>query len=184
MTMPQIPQRTCLATGEVHDKTALLRFVKAPNGEVVFDLSGKAPGRGAYCLPNQSALALALKKRAFERKLAGKVPENFIENIIQLLKADALKALGLAKKANALVLGVDNILGQRNHLAGVLLAADMGQDAAKRLQPLPLEKCTVFKNAELAEALGQPHVAAAGLTNAQFWPKFRRLNGMCTQYDA
>jgi len=42
------PQRTCVACRTTRDKRDLLRVVRAPDGSVSFDASGKAAGRGAY----------------------------------------------------------------------------------------------------------------------------------------
>ncbi|MCG3140028.1 MAG: hypothetical protein HDKAJFGB_01003 [Anaerolineae bacterium] len=47
--MPKhIPQRTCIACRSVHSKRELLRIVRAPEGHVVADPTGKRNGRGTY----------------------------------------------------------------------------------------------------------------------------------------
>ena len=43
-----VPIRTCTGCREEHPKRELVRVVRTPGGPVVVDLSGKAPGRGAY----------------------------------------------------------------------------------------------------------------------------------------
>ncbi len=42
-----IPQRTCIGCRKVLPKRSLIRIVNGPDG-VKVDLTGKAPGRGAY----------------------------------------------------------------------------------------------------------------------------------------
>ena len=42
-------------TGAVMPKDALLRFVLAPDGQVVPDLAGKLPGRGIWVTPRRDA---------------------------------------------------------------------------------------------------------------------------------
>lgn len=42
------PTRTCVACRATHDKRGLLRVVRTPEGEVRYDPSGRAAGRGAY----------------------------------------------------------------------------------------------------------------------------------------
>jgi predicted RNA-binding protein YlxR (DUF448 family) len=41
-------ERTCAVCRTVHPKRAMTRFVRAADGTVAVDRSGKAPGRGTY----------------------------------------------------------------------------------------------------------------------------------------
>jgi hypothetical protein len=43
-----VPQRTCIACRQVKSKRELIRVVRAPDGKVFADETGKANGRGAY----------------------------------------------------------------------------------------------------------------------------------------
>ena len=47
------PQRRCIATGEVHDRARLVRFVIGPDGAVVPDIDERLPGRGLWLLPHR-----------------------------------------------------------------------------------------------------------------------------------
>jgi len=51
-------------------KRDLVRVVRAPDGTVALDRSGKLPGRGAYLCADGSCLSSALKKKAIERALS------------------------------------------------------------------------------------------------------------------
>ena len=42
------PRRTCVACRQVRGKRELVRLVRRPEGTVVVDERGQAPGRGAY----------------------------------------------------------------------------------------------------------------------------------------
>lgn len=44
----RVPQRTCVGCGEVEGKRALLRIVRATDGTLALDVTGKRNGRGAY----------------------------------------------------------------------------------------------------------------------------------------
>ena len=44
----RIPTRTCVLCRERRNKGDLLRIVRTPKGQVVFDRSGRLDGRGAY----------------------------------------------------------------------------------------------------------------------------------------
>jgi hypothetical protein len=43
-----IPQRTCVGCRQVQGKRQLVRVVRQADGHVRLDVTGKAPGRGAY----------------------------------------------------------------------------------------------------------------------------------------
>ena len=72
----QDPARTCVACRETGGKRGLLRVARAPDGSVVYDRSGRAPGRGAYLHPDAGCIQLARRRRALERALKAQVPEN------------------------------------------------------------------------------------------------------------
>lgn len=55
-----IPQRTCIGCRTVLAKKGLVRVVRSPEG-VMVDLTGKAPGRGAYIHGVRSCWQSALK---------------------------------------------------------------------------------------------------------------------------
>ena len=44
----RVPTRTCVICRERRKKNDLLRIVRTPEGQVVFDRSGRLDGRGAY----------------------------------------------------------------------------------------------------------------------------------------
>jgi predicted RNA-binding protein YlxR (DUF448 family) len=70
--MPKVkkyPIRTCVGCRTERPKKELVRIVRTPEGEVVYDATGKRSGRGAYICPNLECLALAKKSKALERAL-------------------------------------------------------------------------------------------------------------------
>ena len=44
----KIPMRMCIACREMKTKSEMTRVVRNAEGEIALDLTGKAPGRGAY----------------------------------------------------------------------------------------------------------------------------------------
>ena len=54
--------RTCTGCGSTSDKREFVRFVRAPDGEVDVDPSGKANGRGAYTCATLECFESALRK--------------------------------------------------------------------------------------------------------------------------
>jgi len=61
-----IPQRTCVACGEVRPKRELVRLVLVSGGGVEVDPSGKKAGRGAYLCPAPACWQNGLKKGRLE----------------------------------------------------------------------------------------------------------------------
>ena len=47
MKQKKIPMRMCVACREGRPKREMIRIVKNKEGEVLVDVTGKAPGRGA-----------------------------------------------------------------------------------------------------------------------------------------
>src|SRR5688572_3801748 len=64
-----VPERTCVGCGTVTAKRALVRIVRGPDGEVRPDVTGKAPGRGAYLHADRACWETGLKKKRLERSL-------------------------------------------------------------------------------------------------------------------
>jgi predicted RNA-binding protein YlxR (DUF448 family) len=64
------PMRTCMGCNTQRTKKELVRVVRSPDGIISLDLTGKAPGRGAYICPDVQCLKKARKARRFERSLS------------------------------------------------------------------------------------------------------------------
>lgn len=62
--MKKKPQRSCVSCRTVRDKSDLLRVVVTPEGDVVYDPTGKLAGRGAYLCRNEECITQELKKAA------------------------------------------------------------------------------------------------------------------------
>ena len=69
--MPQrhIPQRTCVACRSERPKREMVRIVRAPDGAVSVDPTGKRSGRGAYLCLQPPCWQAALKRHALDKAL-------------------------------------------------------------------------------------------------------------------
>lgn len=76
-----LPQRTCVACRSVRAKRDLVRIVRSPSGDLMVDLRGKAPGRGAYCDPDASCLERGLREGAIARALEVTIDERTAERL-------------------------------------------------------------------------------------------------------
>ena len=79
----KIPQRKCVACQEMMPKKELIRIVRAPQGDIQIDLTGKKPGRGAYLCGKVSCFKLAKKSKAFERALKSPVSPEIYDRLEQ-----------------------------------------------------------------------------------------------------
>ena len=72
----KIPQRKCVGCNERRDKGDLWRVVKAPDGTVSLDKTGRAAGRGAYiCKGSVKCLRAARKAHRLESNLETMIPD-------------------------------------------------------------------------------------------------------------
>lgn len=74
MQQKRVPMRKCTGCGEMKPKRELVRVVKAPDGSVSLDLTGKKSGRGAYVCRSAACLKAARKAKRFERAFACEIP--------------------------------------------------------------------------------------------------------------
>ncbi len=63
------PVRTCVGCRGKGPKGSLLRIARAPAGGVGVDVSGRAPGRGAYVHRDRACMEAALARGALWRAL-------------------------------------------------------------------------------------------------------------------
>lgn len=90
-------QRTCVSCGRQDDKVALYRIVRSPEGQVIFDVSGRAAGRGAYVC-SAECFQSAAKTKKLERALKIKLEPIEYEKIERDLAQACSQAQGLAEE--------------------------------------------------------------------------------------
>jgi predicted RNA-binding protein YlxR (DUF448 family) len=146
-------------------QTALVRFVRAPNGVIMADVAGKLPGRGVWITANRATLDEAMKAGAFKRGLKTdvEVPGDLPEQVEALLFQRCLGLLGMAKKAGNIVLGYDQVRAAlRKERPGWLLeASDGAQDGRGKVY-------------FLAKALYEDVNVAGALTSVELGMAFGR----------
>ena len=77
----KIPQRQCLGCNEHKPKIELIRVVRAPDGEISLDLTGKKSGRGAYICRSLACLKKARKSRRIDKNLDCAVPDDVYDRM-------------------------------------------------------------------------------------------------------
>jgi predicted RNA-binding protein YlxR (DUF448 family) len=63
-----------VACRTARDKRDLLRIVRAPDGAVGLDASGRSNGRGAYVCRDEACVANAVDRRLLDRALETQLP--------------------------------------------------------------------------------------------------------------
>ncbi len=74
MAAPDGPVRTCVGCRERGGKEELVRVVRTSESTAAVDVTGHAPGRGAYVHPRRECLDGAVRTRAFVRALRLQAP--------------------------------------------------------------------------------------------------------------
>jgi ribosomal protein L7Ae-like RNA K-turn-binding protein len=142
----------------------MLRFVRAPDGALTPDLAAKLPGDAVWVMC-QADMVAAL--------VAGEAPPDEMPDLVaKLLRARLRSALGLAKKAGAIITGfakIDTAL-MRGELTLLLAAADGAADGRKKLAYKAgqgnVAIVDILTSEELGMALGRANVIHAGATEA------------------
>lgn len=167
--------RTCIVLRQALPVDALIRFVASPDGVVTPDLKRKLPGRGVWVSAYASAVAEAVKKKAFARSLKAQVvaPDGLVELVGDLLRRDALQALSMANKAGAVIAGAAKIEGGAGkRYAALIHAADASPQGVDKLEQAvrsrrrdgaAIPAVRLFDSHELSLSLGREHVIHAAL---------------------
>lgn len=158
-------ERTCIATGEILPPAEMIRFVLDPGGVVIADLGAKLPGRGAWVVGVRGAVEKAAAKGLFSRafrqaaSIEPNTPSEFASRVRNGLRARALSALGLSRRAGVAFCGFDLAeTALRDGTASVaFVASDAGADGRGKIARLAGDHPVIdaFSSAELSAALGK-----------------------------
>ncbi len=78
-----VPQRTCVTCRKVKAKRELIRLVRASDGSVEIDASGKKAGRGAYLCRSPGCWGIGLKGGRLEHALKTSLTQDNREQLIK-----------------------------------------------------------------------------------------------------
>ena len=83
--MKKVPLRTCVVSHEKCEKKDLLRVVRTPLGEVVYDSTGKLNGKGAYLKKSIEVINKAKKTKILEKALGVSISDEVYDNLERLI---------------------------------------------------------------------------------------------------
>ncbi len=81
MKNKKVPMRQCVGCRELKNKKDLMRILRTPDNNVIFDDTGRMNGRGAYICPSVECLKKARKTKAIERSLDISIPDEVYDTI-------------------------------------------------------------------------------------------------------
>lgn len=171
-------ERTCIGCRAQRGAHDLLRFACTPQGELVLDSSGYAPGRGVHVCCDVKCLrkALAPARLALALKQPVIVPDfDVVYQAVRGLLYKRLRAcLGLGQKAGAVVSGyalLQKACAQARVLY-MILAEDIAPGRAGEYHTWCTQHnvpCVVlFTKEELGHIIGKSSRSALGLTAPHF----------------
>lgn len=76
----------CVACREMFEKNDLLRLVRTPEGKVVYDSTGKKPGKGAYICKNMDCFLRISKGKILEKTFKMEIPKEVYNDLGEILK--------------------------------------------------------------------------------------------------
>ena len=83
--MGAAPTRTCIGCRGKFPKKTLLRFVQAPVGDLQADLTGKAPGRGAYICRAEACIHRGIVPKKLNTHLRANLSKEAVAMLKQTL---------------------------------------------------------------------------------------------------
>jgi len=185
------PLRRCIVTRAQGERERMIRFVLAPDRQVVPDLAARLPGRGMWLSARADVLETARAKGAFARAARG--PVSVPADLDVLLRAGLQRRvgefLGLARRAGQAVAGFAKAreLLISGRCAGLLQAADGSEDERRRLASGARNVWVAWPldAASLGAVFGRDHVVHVALVKGRLADalaaEVERLGGMTTQ---
>lgn len=83
--MKKVPLRTCVVSHGKCEKKDLLRVVRTPLGEVVYDSTGKLNGKGAYLKKSIEVINKAKKTKILEKALGVSISDEVYDNLERII---------------------------------------------------------------------------------------------------
>ncbi|SDL50330.1 LSU ribosomal protein L7AE [Geoalkalibacter ferrihydriticus] len=134
-------QRSCLGCRKALDKSSLVRYVLAADGQVTVDFRQKLPGRGAYTCVSRKCLREAVRREQFRRAFRGRnqatVEPVLAAELERQLAEKVDNLLGMVRKAG-FALGGGNLvlsaLEKEGGLALVIVARDISEGVLEKIR--------------------------------------------------
>ena len=188
------PERTCIGCKAKRRQGELFRLVCAASGEVVFDHTGRAPGRGAYVCCDTRCFRKALQSSrlssVFHRPVIVPTFETACEATVSALYDRLGACLSIAQRAGGLVSGYMSLRHacSRGNVVYMVLAEDAAAQRAAEHRGWCAEQAipyiTLFTKEELGRRIGKTSRSAVGLSNPHFREPFCATLTLLQKFEA
>ena len=171
--------RMCAVTRLVRPIDELIRFVVAPQGEVIPDLKRKLPGRGLWVSASRQAVAEAVRRNQFSKgfKREVRAAATLAADTEALLVRSVSEALAMAAKAGQVVSGFSKVEGalRLGQAEALIHASDGAADGIRKLDAIVRQNAgigdesrefpvvTALTSEQLDLALGRSNVIHAAV---------------------
>jgi len=167
-----LPSRTCIGCRKVFEKTALIRIVQAPDGQLVPDIKAKLPGRGVYLCSRPSCIQKAVRKDVLSHALHSRVQASELAGLEQkirgLLEEQLQSFLSVLRKGNQIVVGRESIRKKlkKKEIHLILLAEESSEKRAGYEQE-NISFRVLFSRERLGQAVGKSPQPVVGVLDVR-----------------
>jgi uncharacterized protein len=166
-------ERTCIACKLSRSRDSLARFVRTPDGEVVFDPKRNYPGRGANICFSSKCIQTACDRQLFARSFKNKIKQPNSKEMLAQLRKTAQRRLtslvGSAAGARYTTIGAE--LTAKTIAAGTARCVLLANDSARRDQIISISESaqipvvTIENKVLLGTLLGRKATGVASISN-------------------
>ena len=189
------PQRTCLGCRQVKDQSELIRFVRSPDGEILVDLKGRLPGRGAYLCNSRECMGAAINRQQFNRAFRSECQPSDLSGLTDRVTRELLKhlagLLGMARKSASMVAGSNAVLDaltRKKALSAIILAKDISPQIGDKIRRKAARQniltTELFDKMELGRIFGRAERSVVGLSDGKLaeafisdWHRYKDISG-------
>jgi uncharacterized protein len=184
-----VAERTCVGCQKTQRKDQLIRLVCGPTGEVLLDVHGKLPGRGAYICPQRLCVEQAVKRarvqEAFRREVTLAPIDVLMHAMASVMEERALGCIRIARKAGRVVSGYTQVSRALMYapVACLLVAEDTARERRREYQGWCAKRqipCRSFlTKARLGALAGRDESSALGILDRRLGERLLgHLEGM------
>ena len=154
-----------------------MRLVCGPSGQLLLDVHGKLPARGAYICPQrhcaEQAVTSARLREAFRQEVSPSPVDDLVRAMACVMEERALTCIRMARKAGRVVSGYTQVSRAVMHepVACLLIAADTARERRREYETWCAKRqipCHSFlAKARLGELAGRDESSALGILDAR-----------------
>jgi predicted RNA-binding protein YlxR (DUF448 family)/ribosomal protein L30E len=175
-TSKRVPERTCIGCRQACSKARLLRVVRGPSGQLLLDVHGKLPARGAYLCPQRHCVEQAVNRARLREAFRQEVTPPHVDELVRamacVMEARALTCIRMARKAGRVVSGYTQVSRALRHepVSCLLIAEDTAPERRREYEAwcakrqIPVYSC--LPKVRLGELAGRNESSALGILDA------------------